>query len=99
MDVAVFGPNLLDGGELGALTRKGDAHSTFLPGIATFLKCGIVEFTAVTYDKRHCLLLLGSRFELVFIRLAHRLLLLLYHVSLFCLIAMQSASREGHSSP
>src|SRR5262249_52630836 len=32
VEVAVFGPHRLDGGQLGALAGGGDGHATFLPG-------------------------------------------------------------------
>src|SRR5258706_13843327 len=90
MDVAVLGPHLLDGRQLGALHRLGHAHAALPPGVTALLEGGVVEFTAATQDERHCPLLLGSRLEFVLEGLAYRLLV---HRYLFCLIGMDAARR------
>jgi hypothetical protein len=62
--VVVLGPYLLDGGQLRALMGTGDAHPALVPGIAAFLKGGIVEFAAAPQHKRHLVLLLRRGQEL-----------------------------------
>jgi len=99
MDIPIFGPDRFDGGELGALPGKGDAHATFAPGFLAFCEARVVEFTAAAHDKRHCPLLFRSRLEFVFVGLAYPVDRLLGHREPFCLMGTKSAEREGHSSP
>src|SRR5262249_49324217 len=63
VDVAVFGPHLLDGGQLGALASGADAHPALLPGITALLQGSIVEFAAATQDKRQRAFLLSCGLE------------------------------------
>jgi hypothetical protein len=58
------------------------------------LQGGVVELAAAAYDKRHRVLLVGSRLEFVLERLAEMeaLAVQLIHCYLFCLIGTQSAS-------
>jgi hypothetical protein len=78
MEVAIFGPRLLDGGQLGTLAGDGDADAALLPRPAPLLKGSIVEFAAAAHDKRQRRHLLGGRFQLVLEGLAYALLVHLH---------------------
>src|SRR6185369_15055879 len=71
MDIAVFGPHLLEVGQLSALAGNRHAHTALLPRLFALLERGIIQFTAAARDKRHRLFLLRSRLELVLEGRAH----------------------------
>jgi hypothetical protein len=96
MHVALLRAHVLDGRQLGALAGEGAADAALLPGVATLLQASVIEFAAAAHDKLHGLLLLRRRFEFVLVGLANRLLV---HRSLLCLIGVQTARRQRHSSP
>src|SRR5690348_15022759 len=96
VDVLVFGPRLLDLGQLSALASNRNAHRAHAPGFPALLQRGVVEFAAPAQDKRQRPFLLGSGLEFVFECFAHSKL---FHVTLFCLAGTKPARREVHSSP
>src|SRR5262249_41370151 len=75
VDVAVFGPYLLDLRQLGALDGKGATDATLLPCLAALLQGGVIEFPAAAHDKRQHLLLRRGGLEFVLEGLAYGQLL------------------------
>src|SRR5262249_48566259 len=95
VDVAIVGSRLFDAGKLCALAGEGDAHTALLPGVAAFLRSGVVAFAAAAHDKRHCPRLFRRGPDLALEGLADRPLV---HSGLCCLIGAKTAARKGHSS-